>query len=610
MRLNTALVCFLMASTFCITHKGLSQSKEAAKWADSVFNSLTDDQRIAQLLVVRSSGMDASGAPAVYDDRIDKLVAQYNIGAICAFQGTPQQHAAMLNRIQAVAKTPIMVTVDAEWGLGMRFAGVQSFPYQLTMGAVPDAEVVYKVGKAIGDQLRRMNIHVNYAPVVDINNNPNNPVIGLRSFGEDKYKVALMGTRIMEGMQERGIMACAKHFPGHGDVSVDSHYDLPVINKSREELDDLELYPFEQLFKKGVASVMVAHLYIPSIDTIANQATSLSYKNITGLMRNELGYQGLTFTDALEMKGVAKFYPGGEAAVQSLIAGNDMLCLPADVAQSIAAIKEAVTKDRLTWAQVYDKCKRVLLAKYDFVYGKTTKIDTNNLTSDLNASIPALRKEVAQQALTVLALKDNFLPIPTGKTMLQDSIADTIKTVVKTGRGKRKTVTEETIKYSVKQTAESQVAYIAVGSNGNNELAKRLKSQFDADVISLPYNDSQSLANFNVRTLKKYKKIIIGLHGIGRSPARNFGVPVKAVDVINIIQSAYPQSLLLTFGNPYINSHFTNSPNLLACYEDDSIFQGAAADWLSGQFDATGTLPVTVGSFKYGTGIVKKKPLN
>eukprot|EP01035_Chromulina_nebulosa_P043543 gene43543-58964_t len=197
-------------------------------------------------------------------------------------------------------------------------------------------------------------------------------------------------------------MACAKHFPGHGDVSVDSHYDLPVINKTREQLDDLELYPFEQLFKKGIASVMVAHLYIPAIDTIANQATSLSYKNITGLMRNELGYQGLTFTDALEMKGITKYYPGGEAAVQSLVAGNDMLCLPADVAQSIAAVKAAVEKQQLTWAQVYDKCKRVLVAKYDFVNGRTGKIDTANLTNDLNAAVPGLRKEVAQKALTVL----------------------------------------------------------------------------------------------------------------------------------------------------------------------------------------------------------------
>ena len=296
-------VRFILFYACCLFVKtGFAQQDTPAyQWATDVFKTLSEDERIAQLLVVRSSGMDSTGAPVVYDDRIDSLVSKYNIGAICAFQGTPLQHALMFSRIQAMAKTPVMITTDAEWGLGMRMAGVKSFPYQLTLGAVPDAELVYRVGKAIGDQCRRMNIHVNYAPVVDINNNPNNPVIGVRSFGEDKYKVALMGTRIMEGMQEQGVMACAKHFPGHGDVAVDSHYDLPVISKTMAQLDSLELYPFRQLFSKGVGSVMVAHLFVPAIDTISNQATSLSYKNITELMRSSMGYRGLTFTDALEM---------------------------------------------------------------------------------------------------------------------------------------------------------------------------------------------------------------------------------------------------------------------------------------------------------------------
>lgn len=557
---------------------GKSQVTAASRWADSVFNSLTDEERIAQLLIMRSSGMDSTGAPVVFDDRIDSLVSKYNIGAICAFQGTPLQHATMFNRIQAMAKTPVMVSVDGEWGLGMRFAGVKSFPYQLTLGAIPDADLVYQVGKAIGYQCRRMHIHVNYAPVVDINNNPANPVIGIRSFGENKYKVALMGTRMMEGMQDRGVMACAKHFPGHGDVSVDSHYDLPVINKSMAQLDSLELYPFRQLFSKGVGSVMVAHLYIPAIDTTPNQATSLSYKNITGLMRNQLGFNGLTFTDALEMKGVAKFYPGGEAAVQSLIAGNDMLCLPQSVPQTIEAVKKAVADGRLSWEQVYDKCKRVLAAKYQYVVGNTEAIDTANLVNDLNESIPALRKAVAEKALTLLALQDNFLPV---------------RSYVSSGT----------------KSSKSGIAYIALGADGKNELAIRLRKSLDAKVMAISYRDSDGIASFNVDDLKKYKKIIIGLHGVARYPAKNFGIPQTVIDLVNNIQAKYDNAILLSFGNPYVNAFFTESPNLLACYEDDAIFQDAAADWLLGKFQAVGTLPVTVGTFPSGTGIVKKKPL-
>ncbi|CAN5736365.1 hypothetical protein BH10BAC3_BH10BAC3_33990 [soil metagenome] len=560
---------------------GSAQMDTAAyQWATNIFKTLSEDERIAQLLVVRSSGMDPKGAPVVYDERIDSLVEKYNIGAICAFQGSPLQHAAMFNRIQAKAKTPVMITTDAEWGLGMRFAGVKGFPYQLTLGALSDAELVYKVGQAIGDQCRRMNIHVNYAPVVDINNNPANPVIGIRSFGEDKYKVALMGTRIMESMQEKGIMACAKHFPGHGDVAVDSHYDLPVISKTMDQLDSLELYPFRQLFSKGVGSVMVAHLFVPAIDTTANQATSLSYKNITELMRSRLGYRGLTFTDALEMKGVTKYYPGGEAAVQSLIAGNDMLCLPESVPQSIEAVKKAIAEGRLTWIQVNNKCMRVLAAKYKYVVGKTGAIDTANLVADLNKNVPGLRKAVAEKALTVLAMDERMVPI------------------------KRLPARSTTGK-----PAPSSILYIAAGSDGTNELAARLKKQYRADVIALPYADSDAILNFKHESLKKYKKIIIGLHNVARNPARNFGIPTPFFDLINSIQEANPNALLLTFGNPYVNKYFTESKNLVACYEDDSIFQRAAADWLSGKFDAAGTLPVTVGIFPYGTGIVKKKPL-
>jgi beta-N-acetylhexosaminidase len=568
--------CWSIAFIFLFSYAALhssAQVAEATRWADSVFNSLSDDQRIAQLVVVRSSGMDANGAPVVFDDRIDSLVSKYNIGAICAFQGSPLQHAAMFNRIQAVAKTPVMITVDAEWGLGMRFAGVKGFPYQLTMGAVPDAELVYRVGKAIGEQCRRMNIHVNYAPVADINNNSLNPVIGVRSFGEDKYKVALMAGRIMQGIQEQGVMACAKHFPGHGDVAVDSHFDLPVINKTMAQLDSLELYPFRQLFSKGVGSVMVAHLYIPAIDTIANQATSLSYKNITGLMRNQLGFNGLTFTDALEMKGVTKYYPGGEASVQSLIAGNDMLCLPESVPQTIQAVKKAVAEGRLTWEIVYNKCKRVLAEKYHYVLGKTGPVDTVNLVNDLNTDVPALRKAVAEKAITVLKMQDGFY------------------------------ISEKTNK-------KAGILYIAAGSSGKNELADRLRKSLHADVIGLPYSDTEAINSFNMAALRKYKKIIIGLHNVGRSPAKNFGVPTATINLINSIQAVNKNSILLTFGNPYVNKYFVASPNLVACYEDDVVFQDAAADWLLGKFNASGTLPVTVETFRYGTGIVKKNSLN
>ena len=256
------------------------QTPSSKHWVDSVFNKLNKKQRIAQLMILRAYSNDTQEHVA----EVAKLITDYNVGGLCFFQGGPVRQAVLTNYYESIAKTPLMVCIDGEWGLGMRLDSVINFPRQLMMGAVPDAQLVYQFGKAVGAQCKRMGIQVNYAPDIDINNNPNNPVINDRSFGEDKYKVALFGVAYMKGMQDVNVMACAKHFPGHGDVAVDSHLDLPVILKSRKQLDSLELYPFRELIKAGVGSMMIAHLYIPAIDSTTNQATSLSKNTVTGLL--------------------------------------------------------------------------------------------------------------------------------------------------------------------------------------------------------------------------------------------------------------------------------------------------------------------------------------
>ncbi|MBC7589374.1 MAG: serine hydrolase, partial [Chitinophagaceae bacterium] len=377
-----SLFFFILLALQVNAQKFLEKTPPAKYWADSVFKTLSKEQKIAQLMIIRAHSN--LGEKHVQD--VTNLIKKYDVGGLCFFQGGPVRQAKLTNFYQQTAKTPLMICIDGEWGLGMRLDSVINFPRQLMMGAVPDAKLIYEFGKAVGNQCKRIGIQVNYAPDIDINNNPENPVINDRSFGEDKYKVALYGVQYMKGMQDVGVMACAKHFPGHGDVSVDSHLDLPVINKSRKELDSLELYPFRELIKAGVGSMMMAHLYIPSIDNTANQASSLSVKNVTGLLRNELGYKGLTFTDALEMKGVSKFYPSGEAAVQSLIAGNDMLCLPGDVPAAIQKITEAINAGKLSWADIDSKVMKVLLSKFHLGLDKIEEIKLDNITADLNAA--------------------------------------------------------------------------------------------------------------------------------------------------------------------------------------------------------------------------------
>lgn len=559
---------FLLSSFHFFSYSQNTANSAANKWVDSVFNSLNNNQRIAQLMVLRESSYSKYGA-IYYDSLITDAIEKYNIGGIVLFQGSPVKQANFINHFQGIAKTPLMVCVDGEWGLGMRMDSVRPLKHQMMMGAINDSGLIYKYGKLVADQCKRIGIQVNYAPVVDVNNNPNNPVINDRSFGENKYKVASFGIAYMKGMQDNGVLASAKHFPGHGDVSVDSHLDLPVINKTMEQLDSLEFYPFKRMIQAGVGSIMVAHLYIPAIDNTANTATSLSRKNVTGLLRDKFHFNGLTFTDALEMKGVSKFFPGGEISAQSLIAGNDMLCLPEDVSNSIEKIKQAIDDNKLTWNDIYEKCKKVLLYKYDYGLAHLQPIDVNNITNDLNKGVDEMNRSIAENAITLLNKTDNeFFPL------------------------------------TLNNKTQKDVVYVGIGINKDNVFSKRMKTDYDADVFYFDYKQSAARILSTVELIKKrYKAVVIGVHNYSRLPANQFGISNFALQLIKQIQENN-KTIIFSFGNPYANKNFCDAKNLVACYEDDDITQDVAANILYGKLNAIGTLPVTVcDNYKFGSGI-------
>lgn len=542
-------------------------SPEAQQWVNNTFQKLTKKQRIAQLMVVRLSARTDTGV-VFYNDKVEKEIRKYNIGSVCLFQGAPVQQATFINQFQSIAKTPLLFCIDGETGLGMRLDSVTKFPDQITIGAVNDSSLVYRIGQAIGSQCRRIGIQINYAPVVDVNNNANNPVINFRSFGQNKYKVAEYGIAMMQGIQSQNVMACAKHFPGHGDVAVDSHLDLPIINKSLQQLDSLELYPFKQVFNKGIGSVMIAHLSIPSIDSTPHLPTSLSSKNVNGLLRDELHFNGISFTDALEMKGVAKYYPQGAAAVQSLVAGNDMLCLPGNVKDCIKQIRKAIRKKQLQWSQIDNSVKKVLLVKYNLELHQNSFVNTENLMLDLNKDVSALRTETAQKAITLLSLQNkDVLPLQTGK----------------------------------------KVAFVGFGLSKNNAFADAIRNRYNADVYWVSYKDSTSKTDSILQALQKnYDAIVIGIHGLTKYPSNNFGLSQKTVTVLNEIV-AKPNAVAFLFGNPYAVKNVCNATNLLACYEDDAIFQQAAFEVLKGTVKPEGTLPVTVcEKYTFGSGMVMK----
>jgi len=568
-----------------ITLSGQAQAfmrptKAATRWVENTFRQLNDTQKIAQLMVVRAH----SNLGHAHEQSVTALIQQYNIGALCFFQGGPIRQALLTNYYQSIAKTPLMICIDAEWGLGMRLDSVSNFPKQLLVGATNSSRLAYQLGNAVGQQCKRMGIHVNYAPVVDVNNNRNNPVINDRSFGENKIKVAQLGIAYMRGLQKAGIMACAKHFPGHGDVAVDSHYDLPIINKTSAQLDSLELYPFKKMIAAGVGSMMTAHLYIPALDTTANRASSLSPKITTQLLQEQLHFKGLVVTDGLEMKGVTNYFPNGEAAVQALIAGNDMLCVPMDVPLAITKTLEAINAGKISWNTIDQKVKKVLLAKYHLQHQVPPHVDTTHLLTQLNAATESLNNKMASRALTLIQLQ-----------------TPTIHPI----------------------TAQKRIAYVSIGADGITWLGNRLQQNHQAHLFAFANKNTlgkqlmdDTYTTFNtdkndtlaarqlLHTLQdqSYDCIVVGLHNYSRRPANNFGLSSGSVWLLQQL-STKQNVITCYFGNPYAIQNTCEATNLVACYEDNKSTQLAFYNWLQGTSKTKGKLPVSVcPKWPYGTG--------
>ena len=532
-----------------------AQTRAEKKWVKHQFKSLSLDEKIAQLMVLRAhSNWDAKKI-----DSLAELIKQYNIGGLCFFQGGPIRQAIQTNNYQRIAKTPLLITIDAEWGLGMRLDSVDMFPRQLSLGAMPNKQLVYEMGAAIAAQCKRLGIQVNYAPDIDINNNPANPVINDRSFGQNKKTVIDYGIAYMKGLQDNGIMATAKHFPGHGDVSVDSHKDIPVVNKTRAELDSLELAPFKALINAGIESVMVAHLSVPAIDNADKRPTSLSAKAVNGVLKNELGFKGISVTDALDMKAISNYYPEGEANVQAILAGNDMLCLPGDIGQSIKKVKEAISEGRLTVKDIDTRVKKVLSSKYRYGLSQVKLIDTNNIIADLNQSVVSLKTAMAKQSLTYVNANQ--------------------RTIIKKGQ---------------------KIAYLVLNSNKANAISNALSIGYEASVYFSDGSDSNALKNIE-QQLTSYDQVIVGLHNYNRRPANHFEIPSNLIQFLK--RPGHENWTHIILGNPYAVAEFPNIHNILFAYEDNAQTQNAVLQWLEGAIEAVGVLPVTVtDQFTYGTG--------
>ncbi|MGW8122218.1 glycoside hydrolase family 3 N-terminal domain-containing protein [Roseivirga echinicomitans] len=524
-------------------------------WADSVFNSMTPEERMGQLFMVAAY----SNRDEAHYSEIDALISKYNIGGLIFFQGGAGRQAKLTNRYQSTAKVPLAIAMDAEWGVGMRLDSIIDFPKQMTLGAIQNDQLIYEMGKEVANQFKQLNMHINFAPVVDVNVNPKNPVIGFRSFGEDKFNVAEKGVAYMKGMQDFGIMANAKHFPGHGDTDVDSHADLPVINHSKERMNDIELYPFKALMKDSLMSVMVAHLQIPAYDNREKTPTTLSQKVVTDLLKNELGFDGLAFTDAMNMQGVAKYYEPGEADVRALMAGNDIILFPVDVAKGIDQVKKAIKKGDLTQASLDHRVRRILEAKYWMGLSKYKPISLDNLTARINNSYAEMLNRILyQKAMTVVDNTDQLLPI-----------------------------------IRLDSTKFASISFGPSDSEFQSTLSKYAK--FDHFKAGTTY---QSM----IDSLATYNTVIVGYGGITNATSNQHGVKSEEVQFIRDLQ-ARTNVIVVAFGNAYGLQFFGGVKNIICTYEDNEITRNIAPQLIFGAIRAEGKLPVTTGDFKSGTGI-------
>ncbi|QCK14165.1 glycoside hydrolase family 3 N-terminal domain-containing protein [Mangrovivirga cuniculi] len=533
------------------------------KWVDSVFNSLSPDQRIGQLFMVAAY----SNKGQSHQQYLDKLVEENHIGGLITMQGGPGRQINMLNRLQEKANVPLLIGADYEWGLSMRLDSTFTFPKQMTIGALRQNQHIYDMGAEIAHQCQTVGVHINFAPVSDINNNPANPVIGKRAFGEDRVNVALKSMTYMKGLQDNKIIATAKHFPGHGDTDKDSHLTLPVIKHNMYRLDSVELFPFKLLINEGAQGVMVAHLQVPELEASLNTPTTLSKNTVTNLLKEELKFNGLIITDALNMQGVAKFYQPGEVEVKALQAGNDVLLFSEDVSIGVEKIKEAIKKGALSEERINYSVKKILKAKYLVGLNDYKPANMDNLEKKLFSSEAIkVRRRIYSGAMTVASNDKGSIP--------------------------------------VKQLENKKIASLVVGPSRKNTFQKYLSKYAQVDHYQLPENGrGNTLFSGLKNELTQYDIVIIGYHDINDRSRSNFGVYPDHLELIKSIAKE-TKVILTVFGTPYSLKLFEDFESVLCAYENNSITQEIAPQIIFGAMEAEGRLPVTASSkFIQGIGL-------
>ena len=520
------------------------------KWVDSILSSMSIDEKIGQLFMVQAY----SNLDSVHENKIKEMIQKYHIGNLIFMQGTPKKQAQLTNTYHSLYKLPLMIGFDGEWGLDMRLKDTYRFPWNMTLGAIQDNTLIRKFGEHLGRHAKRIGIHVNFAPVVDINTNPLNPIIGNRSFGENKKNVTQKAIEFSQGMQSEGVLANAKHFPGHGDTAADSHLKLPVLNFNKERLDSIELYPYKNVFEAGMSSVMTAHLSIPVLESNPKLPTSLSPKVVTDLLKVKLGFLGLIFTDGLNMKGAANYSNPAQINLAAILAGNDVLLIPHDIPETINLFKTSIKTGVLSYERIDESVRKILLAKYKVGLHLYKPIDTLNLVKDLNkVEDEILHRELVKNSMTIIKNEKKILPI------------------------------QDLKKYE-------NIAYLEMGDDNGDLFFEILNKYSKIQKVS-----SDNL-NEVIDALEEFDLVIVGFHKSNAHPWKSFEFSNQELVWLHEI-SRKNKTILSIFTSPYsllsVKS-FNNLEGILVAYQNSEIAQNIAAQTIFGAIEANGKLPVSI----------------
>lgn len=540
----------------------LFAQNDEEKWVDSVFNSLTLEQKIGQLMNIRANNPNQD-----FNENVDEFIEKYNIGGVTFFRTDAEDLLLQANEWQSKAQTPLMIAIDGEWGLGMRINDGLSYPYQMTLGAVTNDLLISEMGTQIAEQCARLGINVNFAPTIDVNNEPNNPVIGFRSFGEDPDNVARKGVAYALAMQNNGVLPSMKHFPGHGNTKTDSHYALPIIKNSLEEIEEVELYPFKYLIDNGVKGAMVGHLYFPALEPVVNKSSSLSKNIVTDLLRDEMNYDGIIFTDGLEMKAAYNGIDPDSVCLQAIMAGNDIMLLPIDVEASMQIVIDAAEKDNEVKNRVEESCKKILRHKYQLGLNNYEPQSVERLNNDLHQSrYYNLKQRLYNEAITMLVNKKNILPL--------------------------------------KKNSDKKIAVVTFGDD--DYISKKLNDNGIVNKSFLIKNDiSEEEAKRTAKQFKSYDYVVLNIRNTSSYPSKNYGITPAMKSFVNYLPNS-TKLIFNLFGSPYAVDKFSFSRNLsslLVGYEDNEMVANAIVDVLIGKMSPKGKLPVSLKKYKCGYGI-------